>query len=277
MNTALAGLLSALTYGTADFLAGLASRHDPALRVIALTHPLAALFLLALALSLGQPIPALESLLWGAGAGLMGLLALLAFLQALAIGPMGAVSVTAGALSALVPVGVGLVQGETLSLLGWVGAACVLLGTLWLTLSPHGQHAEKHSSGMLLGILAGLGFGFFFVLLGQVQDSSGNLWTLAAARISSSLVALPLTLWTVGLQPRNLKLILASAPGDTLGNLFYLLAVQGGGLALSGLLTSLYPAVTTMLAVLVLREHLRGRQWAGMIVALTGAALLATS
>ena len=277
MNTALAGLLSALTYGTADFLAGLASRHDPALRVIAITHPLAALFLLALAFVLGQPLPATDSLLWGAAAGIMGLLALLAFLQALSIGPMGAISVIAGALSALVPVGVGLMKGETLSLLGWIGAICVLMGTLWLTLNPHAQHAEKHTSGMLLGILAGLGFGFFFVLLGQVQDTSGHLWTLAAARISSSLVVVPITFWTVGLRPRNLTLTLSSAPCDTLGNLFYLMAVQGGGLALSGLLTSLYPAVTTLLAVLILREHLRGRQWAGMAVALTGAALLATS
>ncbi|WP_309569686.1 EamA family transporter, partial [Deinococcus sp.] len=78
-----------------------------------------------------------------------------------------------------------------------------------------------------------------------------------------------------GLRPRGLGLILASAPGDTLGNVFYLLAVQGGTLAVAALLTSLYPAITTLLAVTLLREHLRAPQWVGVILALGGAVLLA--
>lgn len=79
----------------------------------------------------------------------------------------------------------------------------------------------------------------------------------------------------MGLRPKNPALILASAPGDTLGNLFYLLAVQGGGLAVGSLLSSLYPAFTTLLAVTVLREGLRAAQWVGVVVALVGAGLIA--
>ncbi len=272
MNPALLGLFSALTYGVGDFLAGLASRFDPPLRVVALSHPLAAIALALMAAVLGQPLPPSTDLLWGAAAGAVGLVAVLAFYRALAVGPMGAVSVGAGALSAAVPVAVGVLGGEKLGALGWLGAALVLVGTALLSLAPGRQ--DEAGNGVGLGLLAGLGFGFFFVLLGQAQTSSGTLWTLTAARTASSLIALPITMLTVGLKPRKPALILGSAPGDLLGNLFYLLSVQGGGLAIGALLTSLYPAFTTLLAVGVLRERLRRTQWGGVVLALAGAALL---
>lgn len=275
MNPAFLGLLSAFNYGVGDFLSGVASRFDSPLRVVALTHPVVVLILLALALALGQPLPPTSDLWWGAASGLVGLAAVLAFYKALALGPMGAVSVGAGALSAAVPVAVGVAGGELLGIWGWTGALCVLLGTALLSFAP--QSAGKGGNGVLLGLLAGVGFGFYFVLLGQAHDSAGTLWTLTAARVASSLVIVPLAAFTVGLRPQKLGLILASAPGDTLGNLFYLLAVQGGGLAIGALLTSLYPAFTTLLAVVVLKEKLRPLQWGGVVLALAGAALLTSS
>lgn len=109
--------------------------------------------------------------------------------------------------------------------------------------------------GGWLGLLAGLGFGLFFALLGQAKGE-GVLWILAAVRVASSLVSLPLTARLVGLKPNAWGMILASFPGDMLGNLFYLLAVQGSGLALGALFSSLYPAFTTLMAATVLRERL---------------------
>ncbi len=276
MNPALSGLLSALTYGVGDFLAGLASRRDSPLRVVALTHPISAAIMLLLAVLLGQEIPPVGDLLWGTAAGAVGLFAVLAFYRALALGPMGAVSVGAGALSALVPVIIGVLGGEVLGLLGWLGALGVLLGTGLLSYSPGegGNKGKWQDNGVLIGLAAGLGFGFFFAMLGQA-GSPGVFWTLGAARLSSSLISLALAARLVGLRPQNPALILASAPGDTLGNLFYLLAVQGGGLAVGSLLSSLYPAFTTLLAVTVLREGLRATQWVGVVLALVGAGLIA--
>lgn len=271
MNAAVAGLLSAATYGVGDFLSGLASRRDSPLRVVALTHPISAAVMVTLAWALGQPVPPAADLLWGAASGTVGLLAVLTFYRALALGPMGAVSVVAGALSAVVPVAVGVLAGETLGVGGWLGAAGVLLGTTLLGAAP--RAAGGH--GVPLGVLAGVGFGLFFVLLGQAH-APGVFWTLAAARLASSLIIVPFTAWRVGLRPQAPGLILSSAPGDTLGNLYYLLAAQGGGLAVGGLLASLYPAFTSLLAVVVLREHLTGRHWLGMTFALGGAALLAS-
>ncbi|WP_240741533.1 DMT family transporter [Deinococcus sp. KSM4-11] len=271
LNPTLSGLLSAATYGLGDFLSGLASRRDPPLRVVALTHPLSAVAMLLLAWGLGQPLPAVAELLWGAAAGLAGLIAVLAFYRALALGPMGVVSVGAGALSALVPVVVGVFGGEVLGVWGWLGAVGILAGTALLGWPAAGETSGR---GVPLGLLAGVGFGVFFVLLAQAQGG-GVFWVLGAARVASSLVAVPLAAATVGLRPRGPGLILASAPGDTLGNVFYLLAVQGGPLAVGALLTSLYPAITTLLAVSVLREQLRAPQWVGVVLSLGGAALLA--
>ncbi|AWN23651.1 hypothetical protein DKM44_10765 [Deinococcus irradiatisoli] len=273
MNPALLGLMSALTYGVGDFLAGLASRHDSPLRVVALSHPLAAAAMALTALMLGQPLPPSADLWWGAAAGAVGLVAVLAFYKALAVGPMGAVSVGAGALSAAVPVAVGVLGGEALGALGWLGAGLVLVGTALLSFAPS-KGGSTGGNGVALGLLAGLGFGLFFVLLGQARTPSGTLWTLAAARTASSLIVLPLAALLVGLKPQRPALILGSAPGDLLGNLFYLLSVQGGGLAIGALLTSLYPAFTTLLALSVLREKLRRTQWSGVVLALAGAALL---
>ncbi len=270
MNPALSGLLSSLTYGVGDFLSGMASRRDSPLRVVALTHPLSAVVMLLLALGLGQPVPPRADLLWGAASGLVGLAAVLMFYRALALGPMGAVSVATGALSAAVPVAFGVLGGERLGLGGWLGALSVLVGTALLSLHP----GERKGSGVGLALLAGVGFGLFFTLLGQAESKDSVFWTLAAARTASSLVIVPVAARLVGLRPSAPGLIFASAPGDTLGNLLYLLAVQGGGLAIGALLSSLYPAFTTLLAVLVLRERLVPMQWLGVLLAMAGATLL---
>ena len=275
MNPAFSGLLSALTYGVGDFLSGLASRRDSPLRVIALTHPLSALAMTLLALLSGQPLPPSSDLWWGAASGVVGLAAVLAFYRALALGPMGAVSVGTGALSVAVPVLFGVLGGERLDTGGWVGAGAVLAGTALLSLTPGERGGAQNGVG--LGLLAGLGFGLFFTLLAQAESGGGVFWTLAAARLASSAVSVPLALRLVGLRPQAPGLILASAPGDVLGNLFYLLAVQGGGLAIGALLSSLYPAFTTLLAVVVLREGLRPWQWVGVVAAMVGAGLLAAS
>ena len=154
MNPALSGLLSALTYGVGDFISGVASRQDSPFRVVALTHPISAVMLALLAWGLGQPIPPAHDLWWGAAGGLMGLVAVLAFFRALALGPMGAVSVAAGALSAVVPVIFGVLAGEVLGQKGWVGAGAVLTGTALLSLHP----GEKKGHGVPLALVAGLGF-----------------------------------------------------------------------------------------------------------------------
>ena len=56
--------------------------------------------------------------------------------------------------------------------------------------------------------------------------------------------------------------------------MFFLLATRHGLLSLASVLTSLYPAVTVMLAVGVLREHTSTVQRAGLALAATSIVLI---
>ena len=266
---AISGLLSALTFGVGDFLAGLASKRDSPARVVALTHPLALVFFVLLALLRHEQAPTLSDLAWGAGAGLTGLVSVLVFYRALVLGPMGLISVVSAALSALIPVAVGVALGELLSGRNLLGVALTLGGIVLLSLAP--SHGGR--GGLPLALLAGLGFGLFFVLLAQTHPGA-VLWPLAAARFASSAVMLPLVARREGLRPSAPWLLAAATPGDALGNLFYLLSAQAGRMSVAGLLTGLYPLFTALLAAIFLHERLRTLQWAGVLLALAGVPLV---
>ncbi|MGI8747404.1 MAG: EamA family transporter, partial [Deinococcus sp.] len=156
---------------------------------------------------------------------------------------------------------------EQLAALNLLGVGLVLGGISLLSLGPGGR-----GRGLPLALLAGLGFGLFFVTLAQ---AGGVFWPLAAARLASSAVMLPLVARRFGLRPHRPLLVLAAVPGDALGNLCYLLSAGAGRLAVAGLLSGLYPVVTALLAAVVLRERLSRSQGLGVLLALAGVPLVA--
>jgi drug/metabolite transporter (DMT)-like permease len=263
--SSLYALISALVYGVGDFSAGLASRHNPAIRVVALTHPLGLLAYTALAFFTHERLPPAPQLWLAALTGVIGMAAVVLFFRALALGPMGVVSVSSAAVGAVVPVVAGVLAGETLTGGRLLGMALILTGIVVFSLAP--SHGGR--GGLPLALIAGLGFGLFFVLLAK-SSVGAVFWPLAAARLASSLVALPLAARQGGLRPQKPWLILGSVPGDVLGNLFFTLAARTGPLAVAGLLTNLYPVFTALMAAIFLRERLRRYQWLGAGVILAG-------
>ena len=256
-------------YGVGDFSAGLASRHNPAIRVVALTHPLGLLAYAALALFTHEKLPPAPKLWLAALTGVIGMAAVVLFFRALALGPMGVVSVSSAAVGAVVPVVAGLIAGETLTGGRLLGMVLILVGIVVFSVAP--SHGGR--GGLPLALIAGLGFGLFFVLLAHATgkgDGGAVFWPLAVARLASSLVALPLAARQGGLRPEKSWLILGSVPGDVLGNLFFTLAARTGPLAVAGLLTNLYPVFTALMAAVFLRERLRRYQWLGAGVILAG-------
>ena len=267
------GLASAASWGAGDFSGGLASRRASAVGVVVASQAVGIALLVILAGVIGETAPTAGQLGWAALAGANGAFGLLALYSALASGRMGIAAPVSGVVGAVVPVLVGAsVQGSPGSL-RLVGFALALAG-VWLLTAAGGGVDRARPRELVLPLLAGVSFGLFLVFIHRAGGST-VLWPLTAARASSMAV-----LTAIGGVTRSLKLPGRSALGltclaglfDTGGNAFFVLAAQAGRLDVAGVLSSLYPASTVLLACLLLGERLTGRQTAGALATLAAIA-----
>jgi uncharacterized membrane protein len=268
------GLAASASWGAGDFSGGFATKRTHVIGVITVVHGIGFVLMLGLALVTREPIPPLVDWIWGAIAGLVGVLGLMAFYQALANGRMGVAAPITGVVAALLPVTVGAVfEGlpDTNQLIGF-GLALIsvflvsyAVGTTW------------NSSGAGLAILGGIGFGLFLVFAGQIGNTA-VFWPLVAARVAST------TMMTLLISQRKLPVpnerklwlpIVLAGGLDAFGNVFYVLASQAGRLDVAAVLSSLYPAMTIVLAALILKEHVGRVQSVGILLALLAISLIA--
>ena len=129
---------------------------------------------------------------------------------------------------------------------------------------------------MGLALLAGLGFGSFFILISRAS-STAIFWPLAAARLASFLFMLSLLLIRrQDLLPKlsAFPLVLLAGALDVAGNAFFVLATHSGRLAVAAILSSLYPAATVLLAGIILRERVTRLQAIGIFIALIAIPLI---
>ncbi|WP_426244330.1 EamA family transporter [Nocardioides sp. LHG3406-4] len=261
----LLALVSALSYGVSDFVAGLASRRTSAWPV-AFTACAGAL-LGAVALALGFPgDPAPGDLAWGALAGVGGGMGSAFLYRGLALGRMGVVAPISAVGSAVLPVMVGVASGERPSPLVWVGIIAAA-PAIWLV-SREPAESTASSVGVLDGVLAGIGFGVLFSATGQVGDQAGY-WPLALTQLVSMgfIVALSTALRQAWV-PYAASQWWGAAAGllASLAVVAFLLSSHRGLLAVAAVLTSLYPAATVLLAVVVLRERVHRTQGLGLLL-----------
>lgn len=256
-------LAGAISYGVSDFIGGLVSRRTTVwpVAVLSCLGSLIGAFVLAL-LDPGSPTAA--DLAWGAVGG-VGAGAGTAFLyRGLAGGRMGVVAPVSGVGATVIPVLIGVLAGERPAALVWLGMLAAVPG-IWLVSREESLGASAaRGSGLLEGVLAGIGFGVLFAGLGQVPAGAG-LWPLCMAEVAAVLTTLVAAL-ALGGDPRPrggfewwglVSGLLAAAAG-----LAFLLATHRGLLSVSAVLVSLYPAFTVLLAALVLREHIhRAQAW----------------
>ena len=248
------GLAAASSWGAGDFCGGLASKRTHVYGVVILSQLVGLGLLILLALLLAEPVPAHTDILWAGLAGLAGTVGLVALYRGLATGPMGVVAPVAAVTSVILP----LIFGAFLEgipawsqLLGFGLALCAV----WLITRPGpGGGSRFQARALALPLLAGLGFGVFFILIDHVS-ASAVLWPLAAARAASVLVLLVVVLLTrqrAKPAESQIPLILMSGMFYTGGNALYALAARAGRLVLAAVISSLYPAVTVVVSRVIL-------------------------
>ena len=280
MLAAVLALASSLSWGLSDFLGGLQSRRHSLLAVLVLSQGFA-LVVLAAAIAAGAPTEHdAAATAWAVGSGMLGLLGLTAFYRALAIGTMSIVA-PLSATGAVIPVLVGLASGERPRTLQLVGMALAMVGVVLAgreAAEPDAQARRTGRSAVLLALLAAVGFGSFFAGMDRAEESGDGAWVLLAARTPEVLLLLAAcAVRRPGLPsvPAAFAAIAAIGVFDLLANLLFVLATGRGLLSVVGVLAALYPAVTVLLARVVLHERLTRAQDAGVLVTLAGVVALA--
>lgn len=281
MTTVLLALASAAAYGASDFVGGLVSRRTTAWGVAFVVQLTSGLALLPFALLVGGDTTT-HDVLWALASGVGSGMGVSFLFRGFAAGRMSVVAPLSAVGAAVIPVAVGLLTGERPSLLV-LGGVLVAVPGIWLVSSGETAPGETDGprsakdSGVLDGVLAGVGFSGTFLGLAQLGDDPG-LWPFVGSQAASALtVAVLAALMGVRLLPLA-RTAWRAAPGGPLGSLALVLyhsATVAGLLTVAVVITSLYPAMTILLAVLLLKEHITRVQGAGLALCAVCVALVA--
>jgi drug/metabolite transporter (DMT)-like permease len=275
----LLSLVAAAAYGVGDFSGGLFSKRAGAWSV-ALTAQLGGTALVLLVAPFAGGSPDADALAWALVAGVANGIGTAFLYRGLSSGRMSVVGPVSGVGAVLVPVVVGVVTGERPGPVTWLGIV-LALPAIWLVARAEstpvtGGAAER--SGAVDGLLAGLGFGGLFAALAQIPQEAG-LFPLALNQVIAGgvIVVVAVTLrqpWV----PRS-RWAWGGAISGALGAVAtgsFQLASHGGNLTVAAVITSLYPAVTVLLAATLLRERIHTWQAAGLGLCVAAVVLVAT-
>lgn len=261
-------------WGASDFLGGVGARRANAFFFTAIVHLSGMVLAGTLALLTHASFPGNASLAWSLLAGVLGGLALVFFYRALSRGNMGLIAPVAAVLSAAIPTIV------TAFAEGFPGARHVLGFILagvgvWLISRTEGDAGRPEGLGV--AVLAGIGFAGFYLCIHRAGSDSA-LWIATCSRSASFLVTAVIVL--LGRHVRAVPtpvLGIATVAGilDITGSAAFIRAAQVGRLDVAVVLSSLYPAITVLLARIFLHEHFSRARTIGMVAALAAVPMIA--
>ncbi len=265
-------LAAALCWGTSDFSGGYASKRSDAFLVTMLSHASGFVLMLTLAVLSHSELPSRSSQVWAAAGGLLGGLALVFFYRALS-GGMGLVAPVAAVLGAAIPTGFTMITQGLPSMIAIAGFLLAGVG-IWLISRPDGSGNRR---GIYVAALAGIGFAGFFLCISRTGESSA-LWSATFSRCASFLLVGAIVLLRRNHGPvRSGDAMVGLVAGclDVTGTALFIRANQTGRLDSAVVLSSLYPALTVLLARLFLKEKFTPWKTAGIVAAVLAVPMIA--
>jgi drug/metabolite transporter (DMT)-like permease len=276
---ALLALISSGLWGAADYHAGNLSKKFPPTAVLAVTQIIGLIFGLVLATASGswsaQALGSEGYLLPGIAAGFCGYVGLICLYRALATGRMGVVS-PISAMSALIPLLYAIFfLDERFSTLVTMGVVLALLGAFMASGPEVSQGLPLKPVVLALGAAVGFGACLAFMAEGSQSSAVMTMVSMRAATLIASISILIRLRGTGGMGKANIPLLVFIGVADFSANLILGVATTKGLVSLANVLGALYPIVTSLLAFVFLKERLHKVQYAGIISAVMGVALIA--
>ena len=267
-----AGLLGALSFGAGDFAGASAARRAGALPAVAGAHGIGFLALLAALLVLRPPMPGLEAIAFGLGAGVAGMVGLAALYRGMSLGSMGVVTALAGSASLVLPLAFGAIRGDPVAPIQLVGVGCAAAAAAAASGASPGELGRR---ALALAGLAALGFGAWYVLIDLAAAAGDWLWALVFSRGASAGIAVAVVA-VRGLDRGTIPWAILVAAGllDVGGNVLFVLARDAIPIGLAAALVGLYPVVTMLLARFVIGERLTALGLIGVVLAVLGIVLI---
>jgi drug/metabolite transporter (DMT)-like permease len=261
-----------LVWGTSDFLGGYSSRRSNAFVFTTIVHATGLLFMLGIAVANHSLFPSRAGIAWALAAGASGGIGLAIFYRALASGRMGLTAPVAAVLSAAIPTVFGMFIEGVPRLLQVAGFVIAVVG-IWLISRPEDGSRPQ---GIGTAVVAGIAFAGFYLFMKQAGDNSA-VWLSAVSRIAA--VTLTGVIVLLG-RHRHITLQgfgwgMVAGVLDISGSVMFIRATQTGRLDSAVVISSLYPAITVLLARLFLKEHFTRWKLVGMFAALLAVPLIA--
>jgi drug/metabolite transporter (DMT)-like permease len=272
-GTAAYGLAAVLAWGTSDFLGGYSTRRTNAFLFTTFVN-LGGLFLVGtLAVATHAPFPSARSVAWVMAGGVSGGASLAIFYRALSSGRMGVTAPIAAVLGAAIPT---LFSIFTEGLPGRVPVLGFFFAAVGLWLITRTEDGGK-PEGIGLAVLSGIGFASFYLCVHQAGDAPA-LWIASLTRAGG----LTITALIVMLGGRfrditsaGVRWAVLTGYIDSVGTILFVRASQTGRLDEAVVISSLYPAVTVLLARLLLKEQFTRWRFVGLLAALAAVPMIA--
>jgi drug/metabolite transporter (DMT)-like permease len=268
------GLAAVVAWGTSDFLGGYATRRANAFLFTTVVNIGGLLLVGTLATFRHATFLPARSTAWVLVGGASGGAALAIFYRALSSGRMGLTAPVAAVLGAGIPT---LFSTFTeglpgrMTVLGFTFAAT----GLWLiTRSEDGNPPD----GIGLPVVAGIGFAGFYLCVHQAGEGSA-FWIATLTRAGGLIITALIVLLQRNFRditPAGVRWGVLTGCVDSLGTMLYVRASQVGRLDEAVVISSLYPAVTVLLARILLKERFTRWRFVGLLAALAAVPMIAS-